>query len=108
MPAFDMNQRCSAACVYYGAMMSRVFRRLAAKVAILIFVFAQFAVAGYACPVPAAGEDTVAASIAGDMQGMNGCEQTDIDNPNLCHQHCQPDNHSVQTSAQVLLPALTM
>ena len=80
--------------------------RLIAKTCIAAVLFAQLAVAAYACPAVEGPAIIFAAITIGDMHAaMPGCEMTDIGNPNLCLQHCQAGDQSVQTLPHVEIPA---
>jgi hypothetical protein len=81
-------------------------KRLIAKTGMAAVLFAQLAVAAYACPVIAGPANIVAATRADDMHAaMPECEMRDTGNPNLCLQHCQAGDQSVQTLAHVEVPA---
>jgi hypothetical protein len=71
----------------------RLRRRIAAALAFAL-LFAQMALAAYACP----GQDGTAALRSASMAGMP-CEEmmadsaaVDPQQPALCYQHCQPDS----------------
>jgi hypothetical protein len=77
------------------------------RVLIGVLLFAQFAVAGYACPslqrVPvaattavAAGEETTAAA---QMASMPACDLMDTDAANLCLEHCRQGQQNADTTA---------
>ncbi len=90
-------------------MSTKAFRRLVAKIGIAAVLFTQLAVAAYECPVIRGAGDGVRVVVADDMRStMPGCEETDIDNPNLCLQHCQAGNQSVQTMPQLSVPAIAV
>lgn len=100
------------------------FKRLICRVLIGVFVFAQIAVAAYACPqlssVVADEARNVAtaeaASAAMDAHGSTDCLATQGDHgyagmdpgsPHLCLAHCQYGNQSADhTPAPVVPPAL--
>ena len=87
-------------------MFTRTLKRLIARTGIAVVLFAQLAVAAYACPTVAGPANSIAAATAGDMHAaMPDCEMIDIGNPNLCSQHCQAGDQSVQTLPQVEVPA---
>ena len=89
----------------------RAFHRLVAKIGIAVVLFAQLAVAAYACPALTAPDHSMAAAMADDMHAaMPGCEkEVDAGNPNLCSQHCQAGSQSAQTAPQLPIPpAATM
>lgn len=69
---------------------SRVTRLVATVIAVISLLFAQLAVAAYACPGMAMPERVS----VGPMQGMEHCTAMDKAQPNLCHAH----NHASQQS----------
>ena len=87
----------------------KVFRRsLYAWVALLGIVFSQLAVSAYACPGlnPLNPSKNAAKVMAeSEMAGMPcagmGMADADLEQPALCHQHCDQGNQSV-ASAQPL------
>ncbi len=84
-------------------------KRLAARLGIAALLFAQLAVAAYACPVMAAPGEMTPAAISDDMHAaMPHCEESDSGTTNLCMQHCQAGSQAVQTSPQTPLPAVAM
>lgn len=86
-------------------MFTRTLKRLIAQTSVVAVLFTQLAVAAYACPVVEGPAQMVAAALAGNMHdAMPGCEIADNDNPNLCLQHCQAGDQSVQTMAELVLP----
>ena len=87
-------------------MFNRTLIRLIARTAITAVLFAQLAVAAYACPNFEGPAQVIAAATSGDMHAaMPDCEMRDTGNPNLCLQHCQAGEQSVQTLAQTSVPA---
>lgn len=87
-------------------MITRTFKRLIAKISIVAVLLTQLAVAAYACPTPAGPANIFAGSMADDMHAdMPGCEMDNTGNPNLCSQHCQAGDQSVQTLPYVGVPA---
>src|SRR5258706_2363965 len=88
-------------------MFSQTFKRLIAKARLAAVLFAQFAVAAYACPTldGPAGVIAAAASAEPVHASMPGCEISDTGNANLCLQHCQAGDQSVQTLPHVEVPA---
>jgi len=70
-------------------------------------LFTQLAVAAYACPAVEGPAAVIAAASADAMRAaMPGCEMNDsTGSPNLCLQHCQAGDQSVQTLPQVAVPA---
>ena len=90
-------------------MSNRAFHRLIAKVGIAAVLFAQLAVAAYACPVLTGTSDAVTAVVANDARNaMPGCSEMDTGNANLCLQHCQAGDQSVQTTPHAPLPAIAL
>jgi hypothetical protein len=88
-------------------MFTQTFKRLLAKSVIAAVLFTQLAVAAYACPAVEGPAAVIATMIADDAMhaAMPGCEMGDNDNPNLCLQHCQAGDQSVQTLPHVPVPA---
>ena len=82
-------------------MFTRVFRHLIAKAGIAVMLFAQLAVAVYACPGLTGQVESAPASMASDQHvAMNGgSEELDANNPNTCRQHCQAGNQSVERAS---------
>jgi hypothetical protein len=77
--------------------MRRRSRTVAAWIAFVALLFAQLAVAAYACPRLAAPEA---------VASMPGCDEPM--NANLCESHCDYGSTSLDsTKAKVALPALT-
>lgn len=93
-------------------MFSQTFRRLIAQTAVTVVLFAQLAVAAYACPAIDGPAGVIAAANAEAMQAavhaaMPGCDMGKSDsNPNLCLQHCQAGDQSVQTLPHIGVPPL--
>lgn len=56
---------------------------------ITTMLFAQIAVAAYVCPQTQVGTGAHATMPCADMADMAAAP--DVDQPVLCHQHCQPD-----------------
>jgi len=75
----------------------RHLRFLAALIALVGMLFAQLAVAGYACPAHQAGMTSGSAVplASASNQAMPGCEQMDSDQPSLCHAHAQGASQSL-------------
>jgi hypothetical protein len=87
----------------------KALRRLVAKIGIVAMLFAQLAVAAYACAAPAGSANSMRAVMADEMSvAMPDCDQLDAANPNLCLQYCQAGNQSVQTSPQVSVPVIAV
>lgn len=77
--------------------MTRQLRFLTALIALVGLLFAQLAVAGYACPAHQAGmtNESAAPLASAGNQAMPGCEQMDSDQPSLCHAHAQDASQSL-------------
>jgi hypothetical protein len=87
-------------------MFKHSLKRLFAKTCIVAVLFTQLAVAAYACPTVDGPASVIAAAMTDDMHAtMPGCEMRDSGNPNLCLQHCQAGDQSVQTLPHVEVPA---
>jgi hypothetical protein len=88
-------------------MFTQAFKRLIARTGAAAMLFTQLAVAAYACPAIEGPANMISAAIADDMHAaMPGCDMRDTDNPNLCLQHCQAGDQSVQTTPVVSIPVL--
>ncbi len=99
---------CTTGKILAYIMFSQTFKRLIAKTAAAAVMFAQLAIAAYACPtVDGPASVIVAAASAEAMHAaMPGCDMgKDEGNPNLCLQHCQAGDQSVQTLSPVAVPA---
>ena len=88
-------------------MFRQTFKRLIARVSVAAVLFTQLAIAAYACPAVEGPAAVIAAASADAMRAaMPGCEMNDgAVTPNLCLQHCQAGDQSVQTLPQVAVPA---
>ncbi len=78
--------------------LSRPFRLIAALIALFSILFAQYAVASYACPALNRGHATEAMAMSADMDNMQaiaGCQGMDNMQPGLCHAHAQVGNQSL-------------
>jgi hypothetical protein len=76
-------------------------RRLIARIGIAALLFAQTALAAYACPVTAGPAETLHAAMAEDAHtAMPGCDESKSDGASLCLQHCQASGWSVQATPQ--------
>lgn len=89
-------------------MFSQTFKRLIAQAAVTVVLFAQLAVAAYACPSIDGPAGVIAAANAEAMHAaMPGCDMGKNDSsPNLCLQHCQAGDQSVQTLPHIAVPPL--
>ncbi len=98
-------------------LVTRAIRKAVSRLLIGVLLFAQFAVAGYACPqlsgmasmaegdsamvMPAAASSTSADNMA------PGCDQIDQSAANLCTEHCRQGQQSADTTpAPVVLAAI--
>jgi hypothetical protein len=88
-------------------MFRQTFKRIIARMSVAAVLFTQLAVAAYACPAVEGPAAVIAATSADAMRAaMPGCEMNDnTGSPNLCLQHCQAGDQSVQTLPQVAVPA---
>jgi len=102
--------------------LSRAFRKAVSRMLIGVLLFAQFAVAGYACPglsgmssmpmandamVRASDAATGAAVAAKPAEMAPGCDQMDQDAANLCLEHCRHGQQSADTApVPVVLAAI--
>lgn len=84
-------------------MFRRPIQRLATTAVVLLsLLFAQLALAGYACPAGTGGEQAVMEMAPGQpCQGM----AADGDQPALCHQHCAD---AAQSFDPVKLPTASL
>jgi hypothetical protein len=89
-------------------MFSQTFKCLIAQAAVTVVLFAQLAVAAYACPTIDGPASVIAAANAeATHAAMPGCDMGKNDsNPNLCLQHCQAGDQSVQTLPHLAVPPL--
>lgn len=83
----------------------RAMSKLICRVLIGVFVFAQLAVAAYACPGLQQGSPQ-----ATEMQAMPGCDQMDRSAANLCTEHCHFGQQSSDTAPVpvVIAPMLAL
>ena len=96
--------------------MTRALRRLICQTLVGVLLFAQLAIASYACPAaPATAMQQMAPATdeAGDasMQAAGGCDQMpaqmDQASPNLCVEHCHTGQQSADhVAAPAVSPAL--
>ena len=90
-------------------MLTHSLKRLAARIGVAALLFAQLAVAAYACPVLMNSGETANVMTAEDMHlSMPGCEESDSGNPNLCLEYSQAGSQAVQSTPQAPLPAVVM
>jgi hypothetical protein len=69
---------------------SRAFRRLVCRLMAGLMLLSQFAVAGYACPLPAAAAP---AAVAVHCQDMDAAQKA------LCFEHCHPSSQGTDTAS---------
>lgn len=102
--------------------LSRAFRKAISRLLIGVLLFAQFAVAGYACPglssmssmakgdevMVMGAEATPEAGVAAKATDTApGCDQMDQDAANLCLEHCRHGQQSADTApVPVVLAAI--
>lgn len=72
-------------------------RRALCRTLVGVLLFAQMAIAAYACPSPS-GAVTAQAVQASAPQMAPDCDQLDRDAANLCVEHCQFGQQSVDQS----------
>jgi hypothetical protein len=89
-------------------MFRQTFKRLIARMSATAVLFTQLAVAAYACPAVEGPAAVMAAASADAMHAaMPGCEMNEAaGSPNLCLQHCQAGDQSVQTLPHLAVPPL--
>ena len=78
--------------------MNRLSRKLCSLLAIGALLFAQLAVAAYACPMRSAGADEAASM---DAACEKNASQRDVESPALCQQHCENGPQNVNDLPQV-------
>ena len=75
--------------------LSRSSRYVTVLFALASLLFAQLAIAWYACPGDEIGNLTTSIAMSDESgQIMRGCEGMDLDQPGLCHAHGQLGNQS--------------
>ncbi len=90
-------------------MLTRAIQRFAGCIGIAALLFAQLAVAAYACPTVMSSGEIANVLTAEDMHlSMPGCEESDSGNPNLCLEYSQAGSQAVQSAPQAPLPAVVM
>ena len=90
-------------------MLTHTLQRLAARIGIVALLFAQLAVAAYACPVVMNSGEIANVMTAADMHAaMPGCEESGSGNLNLCLEYSQAGSQAVQSTPQPPLPAVVM
>ena len=76
----------------------RALNKLICRVLIGVFLSAQLAVAGYACPGPGQATSQAVETQAEKPSAMPGCDQMDRDAANLCAEHCHFGQQSSDTA----------
>jgi hypothetical protein len=84
--------------------------KLICHVLVGVFLFAQLAVSGYACPGLMQPASQMAAMQVEETGAMPGCDQMDQKAPNLCAEHCKVGQQSHDTASLpvVMAPALSL
>ncbi|HCY62194.1 MAG TPA: hypothetical protein DHV59_05060 [Oxalobacteraceae bacterium] len=88
--------------------LSRSSRFATALVALVCVLFAQLAMAAYACPgLQIAEWEGMAEQMAADagQHGMPDCETMDTEQPAMCHAHLQAGDQSLDKPGTPHLPA---
>jgi len=106
--AFRIRASCASPQAHSPISMTNSLRRLICQLLIGAILFAQMAVAAYACPATLHAGASVATSVdtmPADCDQMMGA--LDPAAPNLCSAHCHNDERSAQhADAPALPPAL--
>ncbi len=84
--------------------LSRELRRLVCQILAGVLLFAQLAVAAYACP---SLEAPVAMAAKASAQTMPGCDQMDPDAAALCAEHCRFGQQSADAASPPAVQAGT-
>lgn len=85
--------------------LSRALRKSISRMLMGVLLFAQVAVAGYACP-SLKGMDSATRSATLSVSSMPpGCDEVDPDATNLCAEHCRQGQQSVDTAATPAMSA---
>jgi hypothetical protein len=91
--------------------LTRSLNQLICRVLIGVFLFAQMAVAAYACPgLDPAARAPAAAPSAPPGAMPDGCDEVDTQAANLCAEHCKFGQQSSDTGTApaVMAPALAV
>lgn len=84
--------------------MIRIWRKIIAALGLGALLFAQLAVAAYACPTPADRKAPMAEVVT--PAAVQPCQnKMDEERPNLCKQHCEQTSQRVDTAAPVAVDA---
>lgn len=83
--------------------MTRIYRRLVAKLLMASLLFLQLAGAAYACPALSPASDTSMSAAMADGMPMDGCSMDDPVQPNLCKQRCEQNNQVLDQSPPAVL-----
>lgn len=90
---------CSRSGSFRLATMNKRWGRLTAWLGIIAIVFAQLAVAAYACPLEIAVGS--GASGASSVAAPSPCDKVDMQQANLCEKHCH-DSQQSQAAAPAM------
>lgn len=85
---------------------ARRHRLLTVLLSVCALLFAQLALAGYACPGAAKAAEVARMAEAGMPCAESMAQAMDDAQPGLCHAHCQASQQSADTFQVPLLPAL--
>ena len=88
-------------------MLHRTYKRLIARICLGALLFMQLAVAAYACPGLLAMGNIDHASMASesmDHSSMNGCGETDKNDPNLCDAYLHAADQSDARASLAVSP----
>ena len=91
-----MRLCCRVRIALYSQSMTRFRRKIVAYCTVSLLLFAQAAVAGYACPSVSRG----ASQKIGLNVAAKPCHHTNSKNLNLCKQHCDHTAQSVDSRIQ--------
>lgn len=93
--------------------MTRAFRQAVCRILIGVLLFAQMAVAAYACPALAISTSACMEAMASPIEAADepassmpmGLGQMDMDSPNLCAAHCQFGEQTADPFPGLAVPA---
>ena len=77
--------------------MNRIARKFVSLFSIAALLFAQLAVAAYACPMQFQGLDNAVATVSASAPDAG---EQDADSPALCKKHCENEQQNVNDSPQ--------
>jgi hypothetical protein len=81
----------------HNELMKRFWRKLIAGLGAIMLLFAQLAVAAYACPTPNHSQKSAITEVAAAFDAKP-CHNMDQAQANLCKQHCEQSSQSVDTT----------